>query len=115
MKPIEGIVKILDFGAKKYAPESWKEEDTKTYYAAMMRHICAYSKGEVNDKESGLPHMYHIMTNAIFISELEPRFKMEEFDIIHQRSDGSFKAVYKANKNSCEVRINEEDCVEDDR
>lgn len=69
---VEQTVDVLTFGADKYAPESWRQE-TKSddYFAALMRHIVAYRKGEVIDPESGKTHLAHAMCNLIFIHELE--------------------------------------------
>ena len=69
---VEQTVDVLTFGADKYAPEAWRQE-TKSddYFAALMRHIVAYRKGEVIDPESGKTHLAHAMCNLIFIHELE--------------------------------------------
>ena len=69
---VEQTVDVLTFGADKYAPEAWRQE-TKSddYFAALMRHIVAYRKGEIIDPESGKTHLAHAMCNLIFIHELE--------------------------------------------
>ena len=35
--------------------------------AALLRHLMAYQAGEVNDPESGMPHLWHVATNAAFL------------------------------------------------
>lgn len=37
---------------------------------SMQRHVASYLEGEDNDQETGLPHVDHILCNALFISEL---------------------------------------------
>ena len=70
---VEDVAKVLTFGAKKYAPNSWQKLDNgKTRYTdAMLRHLTAYQKGELVDPESGLTHLSHVATNLMFISYLE--------------------------------------------
>lgn len=64
----EGVAKILTFGAKKYAANSWQNVEEERYYSAMMRHYSAMMGGEEFDEESGLPHAYHFLCNAYFIT-----------------------------------------------
>ena len=58
---IQEIVKVLTFGAKKYADDNWKHvkpfEDR--YYGALMRHITAWRLGEKKDPETGLSRLAH--------------------------------------------------------
>lgn len=72
-KAAEGIVKVLTFGAKKYAPNGWRSVPNaeERYLAALMRHLKARQSGEKFDKESGLRHIDHIATNAAFLQEIE--------------------------------------------
>lgn len=69
------VVEVLTFGAKKYQAHSWHkvENGQERYRDALYRHLSAYEGGEVNDPESGLPHLAHVATNALFILELEER------------------------------------------
>lgn len=70
MGPVEDVVKILTFGAKKYGPNNWQQlEDAENrYYAAAMRHLAAWRRGEKIDPESTLPHLAHAMTNLVFLA-----------------------------------------------
>ena len=72
-KGVEGMVRVLTFGAKKYSPNGWRSvPDAKSrYQAALLRHLCALNAGERLDTESGLRHVDHILTNAAFLAELE--------------------------------------------
>ena len=71
LEPIMEVIKVLEFGAKKYAKDNWKkftkQETDENCYDSMMRHIQAWRGGETHDVETGLPHMAHVMCNALFI------------------------------------------------
>lgn len=70
-KAILGIAEVLTFGARKYKPNNWRKcEDCSRYLAAMWRHIFAFVNGEDTDPETGLHHMYHAMTNMVFMYSL---------------------------------------------
>ena len=43
----------------------------KDYLNGEARTRLAYLEGEVNDSESGLPHLWHIATNVAFLIEME--------------------------------------------
>lgn len=74
------MIKVLDYGAKKYTVkitgqgevsgrENWKlPMAPKEILKSMLRHVAALSDGEELDPESGLPHIGHIMCNAMFYS-----------------------------------------------
>jgi hypothetical protein len=68
---IEGIADVLTFGAEKYGANNWKKgndaENRDRIYAALMRHLLAYRKGEHFDEESKLPHLYHAACNIMFL------------------------------------------------
>lgn len=66
----EGLAAVLTYGAKKYKPNNWRSVDPQRYVAAFERHWHAYISGEMLDKESGLPHLAHCMTNLTFLLEL---------------------------------------------
>lgn len=63
-----GVAKVLTFGAKKYAPNSWQKVEGERYYSAMNRHLDDIVSGEYVDSESTLPHAFHFLCNAIFIA-----------------------------------------------
>lgn len=65
----EGMVKVLTFGATKYADRNWENGMAwSKVIASMKRHIAAIEKGEDFDPESGLLHADHIQCNAHFLS-----------------------------------------------
>lgn len=65
-------VKVLTFGAQKYAPDNWRDvDDLARYVAAALRHVNAYQRGEQRDPETGLHHLAHAMCCCAFIIEKE--------------------------------------------
>jgi len=79
LESVEEIVKVISFGAKKYAPNNWRKvkDGRERYYAALLRHLTAWRKGEDLDPESGLPHLAHIGCNVIFLMNLKKRGRKE--------------------------------------
>lgn len=66
---LELVVRVLEFGAHKYAVDNWKiVADGKRRYAdAALRHFVAWRRGEANDPESGLPHLAHAACCMLFL------------------------------------------------
>lgn len=67
MEEIEDIVRVYHAGAKKYGPNRWQNLDdgANRYYAAMMRHLMEYMKGERIDADTGALHLAQVAWNAI--------------------------------------------------
>lgn len=67
------VSEVLTFGAEKYAAHNWKTvpDGPARYKAALLRHVTAHAMGEVNDRESGLPHLSHAACCLLFMLELE--------------------------------------------
>jgi hypothetical protein len=64
----EEVAKVLEFGAKKYAPRNWeKGMDWSRVEASLRRHLLRWKMGEDIDPETGLLHVAHIATNAAFL------------------------------------------------
>lgn len=70
---VENIVEVLEFGAKKYSRDNWRYvDDAKHRYTkAALRHMIAYTKGEIDDPESGMPHLAHLGCCILFLMELD--------------------------------------------
>jgi hypothetical protein len=77
MGEIEEIVKVLTFGAKKYADNSWQEvpRGVERYFASLLRHLVAWRTGNDSDDESGLHPLAHAACNIIFLLYLIRRKK----------------------------------------
>ncbi len=69
----EALAAALTHGAERFGEDSWRlvPEGRARYTAALMRHLAAWRKGELTDPDSGLPHMAHLLTNAVFLLELD--------------------------------------------
>lgn len=66
---IKDVAEVLQFGAKKYAPNNWKEvpDAKERYYDALQRHLLDYRLGEAKDPESGLEHLKHAACDIMFL------------------------------------------------
>lgn len=67
---IEEVVKVLEFGATKYARDNWKTGEGFKYsrsFNALMRHMLAFMNGQDNDPETGISHLAHAMCNLAFM------------------------------------------------
>jgi hypothetical protein len=68
-KSLEPMVKVLMFGAEKYDDHNWKKGLKKDeILESLQRHLAALMDGETCDIESKLPHIGHILCNAMFYS-----------------------------------------------
>ena len=66
-KSLEPMIAVLMFWAKKYAPNNWKKwMNEQELLESMQRHLASMIDWEVNDKESNLPHVWHLMCNCMF-------------------------------------------------
>lgn len=70
------MLRVLEFGARKYSMNGWKNVPNAKhrYTEALLRHVDAVSEGMndysdpfVLDEDSGLPHLAHVMCNAAFL------------------------------------------------
>jgi hypothetical protein len=64
------VVDVLTFGAKKYAPDNWRQVDgwRWRYFRAGLGHLVAWWRGEKLDQESGLPHLAHAACCVLFLA-----------------------------------------------
>ena len=66
---LEPMVRVLEFWSKKYAIDNWKKPmDKKKILDSLMRHLVRINAWEEIDPESWLPHIWHLMCNALFYS-----------------------------------------------
>lgn len=70
---MEEMVKVLEFGATKYAPRNWEKglDWEAQCMSSLLRHVADWRKGEDKDQETGLSHLSHILCNAMFLSHFE--------------------------------------------
>lgn len=82
---LEGVAKVLTFGAEKYSPNQWRKGiQISRLIAAAYRHLGAVNRGEDIDPESGELHLYHASCCLMFASwmlqhrpELDDRYKKD--------------------------------------
>lgn len=69
------IAAVREYGNEKYpdgGPDNWKTVEPERYRDALYRHLMLYLDDPYGeDKESGLPHLWHIACNVAFLCELE--------------------------------------------
>lgn len=75
-----GVAEIRGYGNRKYgSSENYKQVEPGRYIDALYRHLLAIiQKHDIAalDAESGLPHIWHLATNAAFLCE----FAQEEIE-----------------------------------
>ena len=63
------MVRVLEYGTKKYAPWNWTKGLSITETCeSLKRHLDSFMEGEDYDRESKIHHIGHIQCNALFIS-----------------------------------------------
>jgi hypothetical protein len=69
---LQGIAKVLEFGAIKYAKDNWRTSGSWCKCAdSGLRHLMWYADGELCDGESNLPHLAHFGCNLAFLIEFQ--------------------------------------------
>lgn len=75
MQILYDVAAIREYGCNKYpdgGKENWRQVSKERYRDAMLRHMTAYiSDPKSVDKESGLPHLWHMACNVAFLCEME--------------------------------------------
>ena len=65
---INALADILTAGAVKYGEHNWRHGmDWSRVYGAAQRHLLAFWGGDDIDDESGMPHLWHALTNIAFL------------------------------------------------
>ncbi len=65
------LAKVLTYGSSKYSANNWQQVDNpiERYTAALMRHLNEFRENpSAKDSESGFYHIYHVLTNAMFLA-----------------------------------------------
>lgn len=86
-KPLLEIAKVLDYGAKKYAPHNWRKGiKYSRVLSAAQRHLMAWNDGEDLDPETNISHLAHAACNILFLLQYELSDKID-FDDRHHKGD----------------------------
>lgn len=75
---LRGISAVRVYGAAKHGEKSWKDCNPNVFLSAAYRHLENYRRGVELDKDSGLPHLDHALTNLALLAEL--KVKPKEWD-----------------------------------
>ena len=83
---INALAEVLTAGAVKYGEHNWRHGmDWSRVYGAAQRHMLAFWGGDDIDEESGMPHLWHALTNMAFLVSYQAmsvgrddRWKQEE-------------------------------------
>ena len=69
VEAIEAIMHVREFGKAKYADaEDWRKVPREKWLDALLRHVLhIWDNPMALDDESGLPSMWHVITNAAFL------------------------------------------------
>lgn len=70
---LEQVARVLEFGARKYAPDNWRKVKgwRWRYFRAAIGHLAKWKAGEKLDAESGLSHLAHAACCLLFMLELD--------------------------------------------
>lgn len=65
---VEEVVRVLQFGAGKYGERNWERGMAWSRpFAAAMRHLWAWWRGDDSDPETGLSHLAHALCCIMFL------------------------------------------------
>jgi len=68
------VASVLHYGAQKYEPRNWeKGMRWGRVFAALMRHMWAWWRGEKEDHETGMSHLWHAACCISFLIAYESR------------------------------------------
>jgi hypothetical protein len=69
VEAIEAIMQVREFGKAKYADaEDWRKVPREKWHDALLRHVLhIWDNPLALDDESGLPALWHVITNAAFL------------------------------------------------
>lgn len=73
--PLATASRAMQSGAEKYGAFDWRRTGLgrEAVCAKVLRHVFAVLAGEENDPESGLPHMAHVLANAMVYEDCRER------------------------------------------
>lgn len=70
----DAVAQVLAFGASKYGERNWERGmHWGRPFAALMRHMWSWWRGERYDHETGMPHLWHAACCIAFLIAYENR------------------------------------------
>jgi hypothetical protein len=68
----ERVLEVMEWGDKQKGrtPGDWKKRDRDYFLRKALRHLVKHIGGEVNDRESGKPHLAHACANLLYALEV---------------------------------------------
>jgi hypothetical protein len=93
--PVLDIVRVLTFGAGKYADDNWQHvpDARRRYYAAAMRHLTAWWDGERTDEETGISHLAHAGCCLLFLAWFERAAGTAQAEATPAQRDGDSRSA----------------------
>lgn len=76
LRAVASVVDVLEYGAKKYAPDNWRKvpQPRERYFNAAVRHLYAWRMGDPIDGETGLPALAHACCCILFLLAFDVGF-----------------------------------------
>lgn len=64
------VARVLTFGARRYGDDNWRKVPgaRRRYFAAAMRHIIAWERGEPVDPDTAESHLAHAICCLLFLA-----------------------------------------------
>jgi hypothetical protein len=88
---LEGMVRVMEYGANKYAAHNWKKGMSHTEISeCLMRHLFSYLACDDFDVESKQHHIDHVLANAMFL-----KYNIKHHPHLDDRYKESFKTPEK--------------------
>lgn len=76
---VEATARVFTMGASKYGRRNWEKGlSYSRVFAACMRHMWAWWRGEDKDSESGLSHLHHAACNIMMLQWYSANNKGED-------------------------------------
>ena len=81
----EALAEILTHGATKYEDRNWEKGiKYSRIYAALRRHLNAWVRGNIFDRDSNLPHLSHAFCCLAFLITYDGRRMHLDWDDLHR-------------------------------
>lgn len=86
VEAIEAIMRTREYGLRKYGKaEDWRSIDAERWHDALLRHVLSMWENPIAiDFESGLPALWHVITNAAFLCAALQKELKEEMEFTEE-------------------------------